>query len=71
MPGMDGFAVVKQLRSLERWRNLPIVIVSGAVITDGQRKSLDTLAEEFIEKGQFSKEIILSTVKKIIYQSIQ
>jgi signal transduction histidine kinase/CheY-like chemotaxis protein len=69
MPGMDGFAVVKRLRSQERWRDLPIVIVTGAEITDGQRKSLNTLTQEFIEKGQFSKEIISSTIKKIIYQS--
>ena len=69
MPGMDGFAVVKQLRSQERWRDLPIVIVTGAEITDGQRKSLNTLTQEFIEKSQFSKEMISSTIKKIIYQS--
>jgi CheY-like chemotaxis protein len=69
MPGMDGFAVVKQLRSQERWRDLPIVIVSGAEITDGQRKNLNTLTQEFIEKGQFSKEIISSTIKKVISQS--
>jgi CheY-like chemotaxis protein len=69
MPGMDGFAVVKRLRSQERWRDLPIVVVSGADISDGQRKSLNTLTQEFIEKGQFSKEIISSTIKKIIYQS--
>jgi signal transduction histidine kinase/CheY-like chemotaxis protein/HAMP domain-containing protein len=71
MPGMDGFAVVKKLRSQERWRDLPIVIVSGAEITDGQRKSLNNLTQQFIEKGQFSKEIISSTIKRIIYQSPQ
>ncbi|MGA3286182.1 MAG: response regulator [Bacteroidota bacterium] len=69
MPGMDGFAVVKRLRSQERWRDLPIVIVTGAEITDGQRKSLNTLTQEFIEKSQFSKEMISSTIKKIIHQS--
>jgi CheY-like chemotaxis protein/anti-sigma regulatory factor (Ser/Thr protein kinase) len=68
MPGMDGFAVVKQLRSQERWRDLPIVIVSGAKITDGQRKSLDNLTQEFIEKDQFSREVILSTIKKTVYR---
>ncbi len=71
MPGMDGFAIVKKLRSQERWRDLPIVIVSGAEITDGQRKSLEGLIQEFVEKSQFSKEIISSTIKKIINQSIQ
>jgi adenylate cyclase len=69
MPGMDGFAVVKRLRSLERWRDLPIVIVSGAEITDEQRKSLNTLTQEFIKKSQFSKENISSMIKKIIFQS--
>jgi signal transduction histidine kinase/CheY-like chemotaxis protein len=71
MPGMDGFAAVKRLRSLERWRDLPIVIFSGVKITDGQRKSLDNLIQDFIEKDQFSKEIILSTIKKTVYQSHQ
>jgi signal transduction histidine kinase/CheY-like chemotaxis protein/HAMP domain-containing protein len=71
MPGMDGFAIMKKLRSQERWRNLPIVVVSGAEITVGQRKSLEGLTQEYIEKGQFSKEIISSTIKRIINQSQQ
>jgi len=47
------------------------VIFSGVKITDGQRKSLDNLIQDFIEKDQFSKEIILSTIKKTVYQSHQ
>jgi signal transduction histidine kinase/DNA-binding response OmpR family regulator/HAMP domain-containing protein len=69
MPGMDGFAVAKKLRSQKRWHDLPIVILSGAEITDEQRKMLDDLTQEFIEKGHFSKEIISSTIKKVINQS--
>ncbi|MBN1397999.1 MAG: response regulator [Bacteroidetes bacterium] len=71
MPGMDGFTVVKKLRSQDKWRDLPIVIVSGADITDSQRRSLDGLTQEYIEKSQFSKEIISSTIKRIINQSSQ
>jgi signal transduction histidine kinase/CheY-like chemotaxis protein/CHASE3 domain sensor protein len=69
MPGIDGFAVVQRLRSQERWNNLPIVILSGADITNEQRRDLDKLIEEFIDKGHFSKELITSTIKKIIYPS--
>jgi signal transduction histidine kinase/CheY-like chemotaxis protein/HAMP domain-containing protein len=69
MPGMDGFTVVKQLRSQERWRDLPIVVVSGIEITNEQRKSLKNLTQEFIVKGQFTKENISSMIKKIIFQS--
>lgn len=69
MPGIDGFAVVQRLRSQERWRNFPIVILSGADITNEQHQSLNKLIEEFIDKGHFSKELITSTIKKIITSS--
>ncbi len=69
MPGIDGFAVVEQLRSQERWHNLPIVILSGADITIDQRRNLNRNIQDFIDKGHFSKELISSTIKKIISQS--
>ena len=69
MPGIDGFAVIKQLRSQERWRDLPIVILSGADITKEQRQNLDGFIEEFIDKGHFSKEIITSTIKRVVSPS--
>jgi CheY-like chemotaxis protein len=69
MPGLDGFGVVQRLRSQERWRDLPIVILSGADVTPEQRRQLNAHIQQFIEKGQFSKEIISSTIKKIIAQS--
>jgi CheY-like chemotaxis protein/anti-sigma regulatory factor (Ser/Thr protein kinase) len=69
MPGIDGFGVVQWLRSQERWRNLPIVILSGADLTQEQRNDLNKFTQEFIEKSSFSKELISSTIKKTIAQS--
>ena len=69
MPGVDGFAVVQRLRAQKQWQNLPIIILSGADITTEQRRDLDKLIEEFIDKGHFSKELITSTIKKIISPS--
>jgi signal transduction histidine kinase/DNA-binding response OmpR family regulator/HAMP domain-containing protein len=69
MPGIDGFSVAQRLRSQERWRDLPIVILSGADITKEQRQNLNILTQEFIEKGHFSKELISNTIKKIVSQS--
>jgi len=69
MPGMDGFTVAQKLRSQDQWRDLPIVILSGADITQEQRDNLKKLTQEFIEKSHFSKEIISDTIKKIIAQS--
>jgi signal transduction histidine kinase/CheY-like chemotaxis protein/HAMP domain-containing protein len=69
MPGVDGFTVLKKLRSQDRWKNLPIVILSGADINSEQRKILASLTQDFIEKGRFSKELISNTIKKAIIQS--
>jgi signal transduction histidine kinase/DNA-binding response OmpR family regulator/HAMP domain-containing protein len=69
MPGIDGFAVVERLRSQERWHSLPIVILSGADITIEQRQILNRNIQDFIDKGHFSKELISSTIQKIISQS--
>jgi CheY-like chemotaxis protein len=69
MPGIDGIGVVRRLREQERWQDLPIVILSGANITNEERQNLNKLIQEFIEKGQFSKEIISNTIKKIVAHS--
>jgi len=69
MPGIDGFAVIQELRSQQRWHNLPIVVLSGAHITNDQLQNLNKLIEEFFDKGQFSKELITSTIKKIVSPS--
>ena len=69
MPGIDGYGVVQRLRSQERWRDLPIVILSGADITQQQRNDLNKFTQEFIAKGSFSKELISSTIKKTLAQS--
>jgi signal transduction histidine kinase/CheY-like chemotaxis protein/HAMP domain-containing protein len=66
MPGIDGFGVVQRLRSIPRWIDLPIVILSGANIAPDHRANINKHIQEFIEKGQFSKELITNTVKRIV-----
>lgn len=69
MPGTDGFAIVNRLRSQDRWRDLPIIILSAAEISDDRRQRLNKLTQEFIDKGQFSQETISNTIKKILSRS--
>ena len=66
MPGMDGFAVLEHLRADDRWQNIPVVILSGADVSDAQRVMLQQRTQDFIEKGKFSKELISQTIKRTI-----
>jgi CheY-like chemotaxis protein len=66
MPGMDGFAVLEHLRADDRWQDIPVVILSGADVSEPQRAILQQNAQDFIEKGKFSKELISQTIKRTI-----
>lgn len=69
MPGVDGFAIVNQLRAQERWSDLPIIILSAADIPLDRRQKLNELIQEFIDKGRFTEETITNTIKRVISKS--
>jgi CheY-like chemotaxis protein len=66
MPGMDGFQVVRRLQSNEAWRRIPVVILSGKELTDRERDMLQSSIKEVMNKEDFSKEAIASTIKRIL-----
>jgi CheY-like chemotaxis protein len=50
MPVMDGIEATRRLRADERWRDLPILIVSAAVSEIDQQRCRDAGASGFIAK---------------------
>ena len=51
MPGMDGYALVEELKLDPRTRDIPVVIVSAKDITPEERKRLDGHIEAVYQKG--------------------
>lgn len=66
MPGMDGFDVVQQLQENERWRKIPVVILSGKELTEEDQRRLDTHIAQFLKKDMFSTSEISKTIKRIL-----
>ncbi len=54
MPGMDGFEVLKHLRSSEETKNTPIVILSNFDEQEMIEKGLTLGANEYLIKSQFN-----------------
>jgi PleD family two-component response regulator len=50
MPGMDGFEVVKRLKSNERTRTIPTIMVTGMGDRDSRLRALEYGAEDFLVK---------------------
>ncbi|MBM2810225.1 MAG: hybrid sensor histidine kinase/response regulator, partial [Chloroflexi bacterium] len=50
MPGMDGFAVCAEVRTGERSRGIPIVILTASQEQTDKRRALDVGADDFLTK---------------------
>jgi len=71
MPGGNGLDLARRLRDTDRWRDLPLIFVSGG----GLSHELDQAREAFPEAGVFAKpvrfpELIDCATKLILQRSI-
>ena len=66
MPGMDGFQVVRRLQTNDKWKNIPVVILSGKELTDRERDMLQSSIKDVLNKEEFSKDAISSTIKRVL-----
>lgn len=58
MPGIDGDEVCRRLRASERWRNLPVIMVTAAGKDEEVRKCLTAGCDDYITKPVNRKELI-------------
>lgn len=66
LPGLDGFAVLKQLKDDEKTKNIPVVIISNLTEAADIKSALALGAVEYFIKANTQLEKIVGFVKKII-----
>jgi CheY-like chemotaxis protein len=71
MPGMDGFEVAQKLRNDSRWRNIPVVVLSGKELTDEEWKQLNMFNTEFLKKGDLTQASLTAAIKTMLHPSSQ
>ena len=69
MPGMDGFQVAQKLRNDSRWRNIPVVVLSGKELTDEEWKQLTMFNTEFLKKGDLTQASLTAAIKTALHPS--
>ncbi|MGF1517871.1 MAG: response regulator [Nodosilinea sp.] len=50
LPEVDGYALLKQLRSSAMWQDLPVIIVSGYAFAEDQQRALALGAQKYLVK---------------------
>jgi putative two-component system response regulator len=59
MPGLDGFQVMRKIRSARPSEFLPILVITGETGTEAKRRALSSGATDFLTKPFDSVEVLL------------
>ena len=62
MPRMDGFEFLDRLRSQERGRAVPVIVLTAKVLTPEEERLLHTASTAIIQKGKHDMELLLDAV---------
>ncbi len=66
MPRLDGFSLTERLRADERYRYVPIIIVTSRQKEEDKRRGITVGASAYIVKGAFDQSNLLETVRALI-----
>lgn len=65
MPGVSGYEVCKRIKGDERYRNIPVVMVTALTSKEERIKSIEAGAEDFISKP-FDHTELLTRIKMLL-----
>jgi len=66
MPELDGFGVLKAMRKDESIRNIPVVVLTGQVLTDEDMARLNQGVAAILQKGIFSTQETIAHVESAL-----
>jgi len=66
MPGMNGFELTRQVRTILGLTELPVIIVTSLASEADRRKGLEVKADAYIVKSEFESRELLNTVAQLI-----
>ncbi|MEW6327013.1 MAG: response regulator [Thermodesulfobacteriota bacterium] len=64
MPGMDGFAFIEEIRKEDRFRDIPLILLTAMEVSSEQQARLKQAnVRDVILKGQIDREVFLKKIK--------
>jgi len=66
MPRMDGLQLCQTIRASQRFRDLPVVLVTALETAEHRAKGLEVGADAYLAKSSFDQEGLLTTIRDLL-----
>jgi signal transduction histidine kinase/CheY-like chemotaxis protein len=66
MPKMNGYQFLAELRKHEKWRSIPIIVVTAKDMSTEERIALDGYVEKVLPKHALTEEALLTEIQDLI-----
>jgi len=66
MPEMDGFSLLEKMRSSEKLRDVPVIVVSGGDLTPEQKEQLQDFGHRMIQKSALTEKQLITTLERAL-----
>ena len=66
MPEMDGFEFLDALRADERWRSIPVTVITAKDVTVEERERLAAQVQRILQKGAYAREELLAEIRRLL-----
>jgi two-component system chemotaxis sensor kinase CheA len=69
MPRMDGFALCEAIRAANRFKSLPVVLVTAMETPQHRARGLEVGADAYIGKSSFDQQRLLDTLRDLLAEA--
>lgn len=68
MPGLDGFQLLEKIRTDNEFRNIPIIILTGADLTPEQHHQLASFSQNMLNKSFLREKDLLNHIEQALHR---
>jgi signal transduction histidine kinase/DNA-binding response OmpR family regulator len=66
MPEMDGFEFVHELRKVQSYRSIPVIVVTAKDLTAEERRQLSGHVQSILQKGGSTRDELLREIRELV-----